>query len=177
MLEVARSNPGSSGLTMEQAPAERLPFGDALFELVFSVDIMHHIGDRTAAAREAFRVLRPGGRYVAATDSHEDIANRVPIASHFPETVPHELKRYPPIETVIDELRNANFEDVTTEHVAFDYALTDLTPYRERAFSALRLLTDEQWKSGLAKLERELENGPIPARSLYTMVCAIKPVK
>jgi SAM-dependent methyltransferase len=177
MLEVARSGPGSAGLTLEQATAEHLPFDNARFDLVFSVDVMHHITDRAAAAREAFRVLKAGGVFVAATDSHEDIANRVPLASHFPETVPHELKRYPPIERVMRDLRAAGFDDVTTEHVTFTYDLTDLTPYRDRAFSALRLLTGDQFEAGLARLERELDHGPIPAQSLYSLVRATKPPK
>src|SRR3712207_7697189 len=39
--------------------AEGLPVPDASFDLVYSVDVIHHVGDRPAAFREAARVLRP----------------------------------------------------------------------------------------------------------------------
>jgi len=42
--------------------AERLPFADASFDLVYSWGVVHHSPDTPAAVREIARVLRPGGR-------------------------------------------------------------------------------------------------------------------
>jgi ubiquinone/menaquinone biosynthesis C-methylase UbiE len=47
-----------------QADAERLPFDDASFDLVFSWGVIHHTTDMHQALRELVRVLRPGGRLV-----------------------------------------------------------------------------------------------------------------
>jgi SAM-dependent methyltransferase len=41
--------------------ALRLPFPDAAFDRVIASEVMEHIGDDGAAARELARVLRPGG--------------------------------------------------------------------------------------------------------------------
>ncbi|MER3438994.1 MAG: hypothetical protein C4346_16180 [Chloroflexota bacterium] len=49
--------------------AEVLPFKAQSFDLVFSVDVVHHISDRLAAFREARRVLRPRGWCCTVTDS------------------------------------------------------------------------------------------------------------
>ncbi|MFF4444389.1 class I SAM-dependent methyltransferase [Streptomyces sp. NPDC001502] len=46
--------------------AEDLPLGDAEFDCLYSVEAAQHFPDLTAFAREAARVLRPGGR-VAVT--------------------------------------------------------------------------------------------------------------
>jgi SAM-dependent methyltransferase len=175
MLAEARQNPAKLGLELLRDSAEALPFADSTIAFAYSVDVIHHVGDRAAAAREALRVLAPGGRLCIATDSAEDIANRVPLSSHFPETVAHELRRYPAIETLMTELADAGFAELSTTHVCYDYALTDLTPYRERAFSSLRLIADGELAAGLARMERDLADGPIAARSIYTLIWATSP--
>jgi SAM-dependent methyltransferase len=43
------------------ADAERLPFGDASFDIVYSWGVLHHSPDTAATVREVHRVLRPGG--------------------------------------------------------------------------------------------------------------------
>ncbi|MGH2995407.1 MAG: class I SAM-dependent methyltransferase [Gaiellaceae bacterium] len=47
-----------------EADAERLPFPDASFDLVFSWGVIHHTTDMDAALAELVRVCRPGGELV-----------------------------------------------------------------------------------------------------------------
>ena len=42
------------------------PFDDASFDVVFSKDSIIHIPDKAAMAKEAFRVLTPGGQFAAS---------------------------------------------------------------------------------------------------------------
>jgi SAM-dependent methyltransferase len=44
------------------ADAERLPFRDSSFDLVYSWGVLHHAADPPATIGELHRVLRPGGR-------------------------------------------------------------------------------------------------------------------
>jgi ubiquinone/menaquinone biosynthesis C-methylase UbiE len=44
------------------ADAERLPFSDGTFDLVYSYGVMHHSPDTAQCLREARRVLKPGGQ-------------------------------------------------------------------------------------------------------------------
>ncbi|MEZ4451940.1 MAG: class I SAM-dependent methyltransferase [Nannocystaceae bacterium] len=46
---------------LQIADAERLPFADASFDLVYSYGVIHHSPDTPAAIAEIHRVLRPGG--------------------------------------------------------------------------------------------------------------------
>jgi ubiquinone/menaquinone biosynthesis C-methylase UbiE len=168
MLARARARPDP--VAVARARAERLPCADGAFDLVYSVDVIHHVRDRAAHVAEAYRVLAPGGWVCTVTDSAADIRRRRPLSSHFPETVAVELDRYPPTDVLRVELAAAGFAEVGEEGVELAYALTDLQPYRDRVFSSLHLIPDEAYRRGLTRLEADLAAGPVPALSVYTLV-------
>ncbi len=58
-----------------------LPYEREHFDLVFSVDVVLHIGDRRAYFAEASRVLKPNGLLCTVTDSEEVIRNRSPLSA------------------------------------------------------------------------------------------------
>jgi len=62
-----RSLADASGLPIEVVGeiSERLPFEDATFDVVLARAVLHHISDLPAAMGEFFRVLKPGGRFLA----------------------------------------------------------------------------------------------------------------
>lgn len=47
--------------------ARRIPFADASFDMVTMFDLLEHVEDDDRAAREALRVLRPGGWILVST--------------------------------------------------------------------------------------------------------------
>ena len=155
--------------------AERLPFGEGTFDLVFSVDVIHHVEDRNAAFREAIRVLKEGGRLCTATDSESIIRQREPFAEFFPEIVESELARYPSIETLRMELGYAGFEELREEVTEHAYELTDAAAFREKVFSSLVHLKDDAFQRGLGKLEARLKKGPLSCKQRYTLLWATKP--
>lgn len=54
------------GLDVVRADAQQLPVADESVDLVTALDVLEHIPDDRRAAAEIHRVLRPGGRLVAA---------------------------------------------------------------------------------------------------------------
>ena len=161
--------------SLELSSAESLPFGDDSFDVVMSTDVIHHIADRDAYFRETARVLRPGGRLVTVTDSHEAILRRRPLSSHFPETVDVELRRYPPVPRFLEEMARAGFIEPRVVEVSHDYDLDDIQAYRDRAFSSLVLIEEEAFRRGIDRLAADLGKGPIPCVSLYTIIWAATP--
>lgn len=53
------------GVEFVEGDVEQLPFGDASFDGVLLSGLVHHLPDPSRCAAEAFRILRPGGRFVA----------------------------------------------------------------------------------------------------------------
>jgi ubiquinone/menaquinone biosynthesis C-methylase UbiE len=173
MLGRARHRDG--GAPLVRARAESMPFADGSFDLVFSVDVIHHISDRSGFFGEARRVLRRGGLCCTVTDSADDIRRRSPLSLYFPETVEMELVRYPAIEVLRQEIADAGLATLDTTFVELEYELTDLSPYRDRAFSSLHLISAEAVARGVARMAADLARGPIAARSLYTLVWGRRP--
>ncbi|MFE3455408.1 class I SAM-dependent methyltransferase [Nonomuraea sp. NPDC059194] len=70
MLELARRRVAGTGLgervELRQGDAQRLELPDGIADTVLSTFTMCTIPDPAAAAREAYRVLKPGGRFVLA---------------------------------------------------------------------------------------------------------------
>lgn len=64
MIDQARASGGRANFQV--ATAERLPFPEAQFDLVFSTMTFHHWADQQRGIAEIARVLKPGGRWVFA---------------------------------------------------------------------------------------------------------------
>ncbi len=60
------------------SPGERLPFKDAVFDVVCFRGALHHMADEAQALREAHRVLRPGGRLLLSEPNGDSLALAFP---------------------------------------------------------------------------------------------------
>jgi SAM-dependent methyltransferase len=56
----------SKGISVIQADARSLPFPECSFDLVVCLDVLEHIVEDHVAAREIFRVLKPGGKFLVS---------------------------------------------------------------------------------------------------------------
>ena len=155
--------------------AEGLSFADATFHLVYSVDVVHHVGDKAAFYREGARVLRPRGWLCTVTDSADMLRRREILSVYFPETVEIELARYPRIAQLETWMNRAGLVSFRVSAVEEPYQVTSIHPFRDRAYSALHLIAEEAWQAGLERLERDLARGPIQGVARYACVWGRKP--
>jgi SAM-dependent methyltransferase len=161
-------------VSFQLGKAEKLDFPRDFFDLVFSVDVIHHMSDYRAYFREAYRVLRLGGKVCTVTDSEWIIRHRQPLAIYFPETVQVELGRYPRIARLREVMEGVGFGKITETNVEFPYELTDIQAYRDKVFSSLHLIPEEAFRRGIERMERDLRTGPIPCVSRYLLLWATK---
>jgi SAM-dependent methyltransferase len=154
--------------------AEQLDYPADFFDLVFSVDVIHHVNDRPAFYREAYRVLKDGGKVCTVTDSENIIRRRRPLSNYFPETVEIELQRYPRITDLRTMMVSAGFVDLQEVLAEREYELQDIQKYRDKAFSSLHLISPEAFERGIQRLERDVQAHPIPAISLYVLLWGVK---
>lgn len=176
MLSVARDR--STKITFQLGKAEKLEFSDNFFDLIYSVDVIHHVTRHLDYFQEAYRSLKPGGQICTATDSEWVLRNRRPLATHFPETVETELARYPRIPKLAKLMKQIGFIDIKDPLVEFSFQLQDIQAYRDRAFSSLHLISEEALHRGINQLEKELrDKGYIQCISRYVLLWGTKPAK
>lgn len=159
-----------SEASFQVGEAESLHFPDEFFDLVFSVDTIHHLASVVDFFREAFRVLRTNGKVCTVTDSEWIIRHREPLSVYFPETIEIELKRYPSIPQLSQTMNNVGFRELQEKMVGFPYELKDSRAFRDKAHSSLHLIPEEAFQRGLEQMERDLLSGPINCVSRYLLL-------
>jgi ubiquinone/menaquinone biosynthesis C-methylase UbiE len=165
MLAQALAHPVA--VTWLQGQAEAPGFVSNTFDLVFSVDVIHHVDDVATFYREAARVLQPGGWLCTVTDSAEIIRRREILSGYFPETVERELARYPRLAQLEAWMAAAGLDGLVAATVEAPYEITSAQPFRDKAYSSLHLIPEDAWQTGLARLERDLAHGPVRGTSRY----------
>lgn len=126
MLDVAAARLDSWRIAFQAADAQSLPFEDASFDAVVCQFGVMFFPDRTAAYREARRVLKPGGRFLFNVWDRLDrnpvsAAVAGAVAALFPDDPPSFLDRVPfgyHDRTRIEaDLREAGFGEIASDTV------------------------------------------------------------
>lgn len=127
MLDFAAGLTHAANVTWRQADALQLPFAAEAFDAVACQFGAMFFPDRVAGYREAWRVLRPGGRFVLNVwdrIEHNEMTYRVSeaVAAMFPNDPPRFLARLPHgyhvTDTIRAELQAAGFAEVAIETLA-----------------------------------------------------------
>jgi SAM-dependent methyltransferase len=165
VLETARERIREAGVSdridlvhIEPGP---LPFGDGSFDVVFSKDSIVHIPDKHALAREVFRVLKPGGAFIASDW----------LTSHDGEPSA-DMKTYLASEDLDFGMASPATYEAALKAAGFTHiTLTNRNPwYREQARRELQLLKGDLNRRAVAELGHEIVDHNIQTWSLMIRV-------
>ena len=165
MIRQAKRQPAP--LKLSNGSALHLPYRNNSFDLLYSVDAVHHFVDHKTFLAEAFRVLKPGGAFATlGHDPHEGTTNWYAY-DYFDGVYDTDLRRYPSGTSFLKWMREAGFENIssqTVEHIqnihVGDAILRD--PFlKQNATSQLALLEKEDYDKGIERIKRAIADAQI----------------
>lgn len=153
----------ASRVALVAGTAEALPFGDRTFRGVWASQVIHHLPDLDACARELRRVLVVGGRLLVR-GLYCDVPTRWVLGRYFPEAIAIVEERFPSPAAIRHGLTSAGFEELAHQKIVQVVAETPEAFFRRtalRADSALALLPDPEFETGLSRLRADIDRGSL----------------
>ena len=170
MLQAATQSAGSDNLFYAAARSEQLPLADCCCDLAWLSQMIHHVRDREACARELRRVLRRGG-HVLVRGAFADRLDGFPTFLRFFPGTRAIMSQFPTTPQVQAAFRSAGFSVVEQRRVP-QRSCNNLAELAERtrlrADSTLSLLSDAEFEQCQATLERAAREEP-PAPVIETI--------
>jgi ubiquinone/menaquinone biosynthesis C-methylase UbiE len=157
----------SRDIAWVQADAAALPFPAASFDFISCQFALHHFQDKAGTLREAYRLLRPGGRFALRNLCPQESSDWL-YYEYFPEAQRADLRDFWPPAAVVASMEAIGFATVSMdyEHLHFEQDLAQWIEIvrRRDTCSQLLAISDTAYEDGLRRLERELEQGTTPQR-------------
>lgn len=123
MLQAARARQGAAAVTFRRGEFDDLPLADGEVDAAFANLVWHHLPDHDQAAREVFRVVRPGGRVV--------VSDLLPHDREWMRELMGDLRLGVKPEQVVVALARAGFVDLVAESAHDRYCVA--APSGERS--------------------------------------------
>jgi SAM-dependent methyltransferase len=160
MIQQAKEQ--SAPLELLRGSAISLPYRDEAFDLLYSVDAVHHFGDHRTFVKEAFRVLKPGGAFATIGHDPHEGTTRWYAYDYFDGVYDTDLRRYPSGSSLLTWMEKEGFEDASShivEHIqnvhVGDGILRD--PFlKQNATSQLALLDKKSYDVGVERIKSAL---------------------
>jgi SAM-dependent methyltransferase len=173
MLRRARAK--SLDIPWLQADGGALPFADGSFDYVFSQFAFHHVQDKAGMLREILRVTRPVGRFSMRNLCPQESSDWL-YYEYFPESKPVDFEDFWSPAAIVTVMAEAGFinVDAAYEHMRFEQDLAAWleTVRRRDTCSQLQAISDAAYRTGVARLEREVADLHAP-RSRQNHLCIV----
>lgn len=150
----------ASRVCLLRGDVARLPLRSASHAGAVGSFFLHHLdaAQRTGLFAELRRVLRPGGGIAFLTVSHAQVRGCA-LGRWFPSVADVDCARFPDLPVLRGELRDAGFGAIGFEDVHRSEprgTAAYLEKARGRFISTLELIGEDEFRAGLARMERQL---------------------
>jgi ubiquinone/menaquinone biosynthesis C-methylase UbiE len=141
---LARQRAKRPAARLAQADATALPYGDAQFDAVLTIHLLHLVGDWRTALREIRRVLRPGGLYVNSWNPHTNADIDTRLRDYWRDRVEaHGAQwRRPGVQTREELLGALGLMGATVEELTAGRSVHSVSPQAVIASIASRIYSD-----------------------------------
>jgi len=171
MIAAARRNLAAleRPFAFKQADAQDLPFDAATFDAVIANHMLYHVPDRPRAFAEIRRVLKPGGKFYAATNGEQHMRE---LWRLYEPTIPGCHARVLAtaggflMENGAAQLEAAGFVDVVWHNYVNALAVTDVEPLIAYAQSSNTLM-DHVWTEAELSAVRAAVTARIAAEGAF----------
>lgn len=176
MLEKASSK--GSVVNFTEGDAVTLEgFEDNYFDVIYMVDVIHHIKDINSIFKNIYRVLKSIGMVCIFTDSYENIKKRL-STKYFPETLEIELKRYQSTEEIFEAMKSNGFINIKADNLDIgcdEEAGEKLIKIAEKkGYSMFNLISQKAIDRGIERLKEDLKRGKVKNQGKASYVSACK---
>lgn len=163
MLETARMNTVHLNAAYAVCDAMALPYPDAAFDVVIANMMLYHVPDVGKALSEIRRVLKPGGRFFAATFGEHGVTEAVLDMLGLPCTVNHrftlqngtDMLRAHFAQVEMSEREDALDVTVLDDLIAYLRSMAGMTVLADIPDERLRAAFSARMKHGVLSLPKE----------------------
>ena len=153
------------GINLIRSNAECLPFPNKSFDAIYSIQVLHHINDKSKLMSEVYRTLKKGGKFVLQICTYEQLLTFC-FYYYFTHARDIDFKRFPSIEDIYQKLSFAGFKDISSHLCNIDDAIDDspsayLEKYNRDGCSSFAFLSKEEVEEGCKKVNRDIKSGKV----------------
>lgn len=166
-----------NAIFVEDDAVELSKIPDGTFNLVYMVDVIHHIKNIHTMFQNIKRVLKEGGLLMIFSDSHDHIRNRL-TTKYFPETLDPELERYQDTPELIRSLSEVGYKQIDSGILEIEdddsYGPKLIEIASKKGFSMFGMISDKAITEGIEKIKEDLLKGPVIYHRGAPYVMAVK---
>lgn len=149
---------------------------ELIFETIYLHDVIHHLKTPSFFINNSYQHLSPGGVLIIGSEFHEGLREKF-SSQYFNGAYEADISRYYGFDEIRANVKSAGFKKTEVlridDSVPFDDQI--MKQVRTRSHSILRLISDDDFFEGLAKIEKDYNSGKLKLmKRNYTLLAAYK---